>query len=413
MTPALRLLRTGTLTIVWLLVIPSLAILWSAMVPIVPWLRLYAANVVPNGAPWLLIAAIGALAIAIAFDRKQATGVTLTLRLVTGATALTAAVVVGHFLSIAYANGVRIAVARTLSLRHFSDTGAPDESRIYASPGGEPLWLDVYSPPAKAQQGRSPVMVVVHGGGFVGGDRRIGAANMRHYARRGWTVVSIDYRLARPGRPTWNLAVNDVRCAMSWIARNADTLNVDVERLAISGASAGGHLAMAAAYSIGAGASDTACGARVPRPVAVWVRAPLIDPRHSWDNDGELQSLQRMYMTMYLGGSPTQYPERYAAMNIGRYADRRNPPTLIMVGRDDPLLPIADVEAFTARSRAAGSDVRLVVFPYSGHDFNTTYASITNQIVMGVVQQFITRYAAAAGTASDTGAAQREAVAPR
>ena len=49
-------------------------------------------------------------------------------------------------------------------------------------------------------------MVSVHGGGFFQGSRSFGAANLRWYADHGWTVISIDYRLARDDRPTWNLA---------------------------------------------------------------------------------------------------------------------------------------------------------------------------------------------------------------
>ncbi len=388
MNAATRLLRTGTMTVTGLFVAGSLILLWSALVPVIPMLRLYAIEVVPNAAPWLLLGGIAALIVAILFDLRRSTRATLGLRTAATLMVLTAGGIIGHFLVIAYRNDVPIRIGKTLSLRHFSETGAPDESRIYAAPAGEPLWLDIYRPPAALRLERTPVMMIVHGGGFVGGDRRVGAANMRHYARRGWTVVSIDYRLARPGRPTWNLALEDVRCALGWIAGNADALGVDVRRLTLSGVSAGAHLAMAAAYSTGPGRGATACGAQVPRPAAVWVRAPLIDPRNSWLHDGEMQAVQRHYMTLYLGGSPERYPERYAALDLRRYADRRNPPTLIMAGREDPLLPVADVQEFARRSQAAGATVRLILFPYSGHDFNTTYGGIANQIVRGVIQQF-------------------------
>lgn len=394
MTVARRLLRTGVLTATWLLLLPSLVLLWSAIAPVVPWLRIYATDVVPNGAPWFLLIAIAAFLVASLYQRHGRTGVTRGLRWIAGFTALTAAVVVAQFLYLAYGNGVGIKIDRTLSLRHFSDAGAPDDSHVYASPGGEPLWLDVYRPPSARRTTPSPVLVAVHGGGFVEGTRRLGAANMRHYARQGWTVISIDYRLARPGRPTWNLATHDVHCALAWIGQRAAPLGIDLDRVTLSGASAGGHLAMAAAYSIVAGRADTACGAKVPRVAAVVVKAPLIDPLGSWRNPGELQGLQRAYMRRYLGGSPERYPERYAALDLRRYADPRNPPTLIMAGRDDPLLPAAAAQEFADRSTAKGAKVSLILFPYSGHDFNTTYGSITNQIVIGAVAQFTAAHGA-------------------
>lgn len=388
MTVVRRLFRTGVLTATWLLLLPSLALLWSAIVPIVPWLRIYATDVVPNGAPWFLLIAIAAFLVASLCQQRGRTGVTRALQWTAGFTALTAAVVVFQFLHLAHTNGVAIRVAETLSLRHYNEAGAPDASHIYASPGGEPLWLDIYRPPPARSSHSSPVLVNVHGGGFVEGTRRRGAANMRHYAQQGWTVISIDYRLARPGRPTWNLATHDVRCALAWIAKRAGPLNIDVDRLTLIGASAGGHLAMAAAYSIVSGRADTTCGARVPRVAAVVAKAPLIDPLGSWRNPGELQGLQRAYMTRYLGGSPERHPDRYAALDLRRYADPRNPPTLIMAGRDDPLLPAVAARQFADRSAAKGAKVRLILFPYSGHDFNTTYASITNQIVTGAIAKF-------------------------
>jgi acetyl esterase/lipase len=211
---------------------------------------------------------------------------------------------------------------------------------------------------------------------------------MRGYANRGWTVISIDYRLARPDRPTWNLAIADVRCALAWTGTNAAALGLDLNRLTISGASAGGSLALAAAYEDSAKRPDPGCGAIVPRVAAVVVKAPLIDVVGSWQHAGELQDLQRHYLTQYIGGPPERYPERYAAVDLRHYIRRQNPPTLILCGTNDPLLPAAAVKDFARRAEAAGSELRLVLFPYSGHDFNTTFGGIANQAVVQIVSQF-------------------------
>ena len=116
---------------------------------------------------------------------------------------------------------------------------------------------------------------------------------------------------------------------------------------------------------------------------------PLIDPAGSWNNPGDLQPVQRSYMTTYIGGPPRAVPERYAALDLRRLLDDSNPPTLILAGVEDPLLPIAAARDFTRRAHAIGARVRLVEFPYSGHDFNTTYHSITNQIITGSVTRFL------------------------
>jgi acetyl esterase len=399
-TQTWQLLRTAVLTLCWLLVLPGLLVLFSAIVPVIPWVRIYAFDVVPNRVTWFLLASLAVLVIGSFAHSSRATGVTSSLLATASITMLVAAGVLTHFLYIADTNGVRINLVDTLSTRHFSDSTGPDESRIYALPAGEPLWLDVYKPRKTAWAKRSPVLMVVHGGGFVEGTREVGAANMRTYADQGWTVISIDYRLARTDRPTWDLATRDVLCALAWTAKNADTLAIDINQLTLSGASAGGSLAIAAGYSAGTGRYDVECGSHVPRVAAVVAKAPLIDPQGSWQNPGELQGLQRSYMTRYLGGAPDQYPERYAAADVRRYLARTNPPTLILAGARDPLLPAAAVEDFTAKSTALGGRTRLVMFPYSGHAFNTTFDSVTNQTVIQVIAQFMVSHGVAPEAAS-------------
>jgi acetyl esterase len=390
MTSTWQLLRTGTLTCAWLIILPCLILLMSAIVPVIPWVRIYAVDVVPNRAPWFLLFSLAALTAGLIAQARRANLATRGLIATAAVTALVASGVLAHFLYIAHSNGARINLVDTLSTRQFSENAVPDESRVYSAPGGEPLWLDIYRPRQTPPRRSSPVLMFVHGGGFVEGSRRMGAANMRSYADAGWTVISIDYRLARPDRPTWDLATRDVRCAMAWTAAHADELGIDISRLTLSGASAGGSLAIAAAYSADSGVQDASCGPRVPHVTAVVAKAPLIDALGSWQHAGELRDLQRSYMSNYLGGSPERYPERYAAVDVRRYIGPTNPPTLLLSGANDPLLPAAAIEDFARRLAAAGGEVRLVMFPYSGHDFNTTFDSITNQTMIQTIARFLT-----------------------
>lgn len=384
-----QLLRTGVLTVTWLVVLPCLVLLASAIVPVIPWVRIEAVELVPNRVTWLLLFGCVSLAVGLVAHRRRATTVTRLLLATAVATIAAAALVVGRLLALAHANGIAVDLAASLSTRHFSERAAPDETHVYATPGGEPLSLDIYRPVVAGPTRLSPVIVVVHGGGFVGGDRRISAANMRRYARGGWTVISIDYRLARPGRPTWNLAIRDVHCALAWTVAHARALRLDLDRVALNGASAGGNLAIAAAYTADTARADPRCGPRLPRIAAVTARVPLIDPAGSWNNPGDLQPLQQSYMASYIGGPPHTFPARYAALDLRRYLGPTNPPTLLLAGIEDPLLPIAAARDFARRADAMGGRVRLIEFPYSGHDFNTTYHSITNQIITGSVTRFL------------------------
>lgn len=388
-----RLCRTGMMTIAWMMVLPCLFILFGASVPIIPWFRIYAVNVVPNHTSWLFLWSIAALLIGLLANSLHRTNVALGLVVTAVGTVLAAAVVMLHLLYVAEVNGAQINLVRALDLREFSDGARPDETRVYSSPQGEDLSLDIYHPAPGPPGTLSPVIIAVHGGGFFQGSRSLGAANLRWYADHGWTVISIDYRLARSDRPTWNLATRDVECALAWTAANAKELRIDVNRIALNGGSAGANLAMSAGYLANAKKSDPECG-KVPHIAVIVAKVPLIDVIEAWYHGSELLDEQRSYLARYLGGSPQDFPERYAAVDIRRFQFPSNPPTLIVGGASDPLLPPAIATDFMRKANAAGLEVHQILFPYSGHDFNTTYYSLTNQALRQIIAGFIIQHGA-------------------
>lgn len=134
---------------------------------------------------------------------------------------------------------------------------------VRSSTGGEiDLKLDLYAPTNGTLPSQVPAVVLVHGGGFTGGDKLQFRDLARHFASRGYVAVSINYRLAgdKPprlpeGQDTLNTvkdaAVVDASLAVSWMRGNniqhhinnllgrGDTLAIDHDRVSIGGASAG------------------------------------------------------------------------------------------------------------------------------------------------------------------------------
>jgi acetyl esterase/lipase len=110
------------------------------------------------------------------------------------------------------------------------------EALEYANAGGEPLLLDLRIPDTA---GPHPVILYLHSGAWVTGDRTGGAAIRQ--ASRGYAVASIDYRLAPQN--TWPAQIEDCKAAVRWLRANASRFNLDAERIGVFGASAGGHLA--------------------------------------------------------------------------------------------------------------------------------------------------------------------------
>ncbi len=115
----------------------------------------------------------------------------------------------------------------------------------YSSPGGKDLLLDLYLPQGLGR--KLPVIVFLHGGGWSGGTRTTGPDFKRFFAQNGFAMASIDYRLTPS--ITFPSNVEDVKTAIRWLRANANTYNLDSQRIGIWGTSAGATLGCVAALS--------------------------------------------------------------------------------------------------------------------------------------------------------------------
>lgn len=121
------------------------------------------------------------------------------------------------------------------------------ERNIAYTDAGRRGLLDVYRPADRPVQG-APVLLQVHGGGWaIGNKDQQGIPLMQHMAARGWVCVSINYRLSP--RDAFPAHIIDVKRAIAWIREHIADYGGDPSFLAITGGSAGGHLASLAATS--------------------------------------------------------------------------------------------------------------------------------------------------------------------
>jgi acetyl esterase/lipase len=111
-------------------------------------------------------------------------------------------------------------------------------------PGTMDLHLDVYQVPSDKP---TPVVIQLHGGGWIRGDRPSGSGSFGAFFAAGMSVVAVQYRNAIDAPAP--AAIEDVRCAMSWVKANAKKYNFDPNRVIPWGGSAGGHLALMAGYA--------------------------------------------------------------------------------------------------------------------------------------------------------------------
>jgi alpha-L-fucosidase 2 len=108
----------------------------------------------------------------------------------------------------------------------------------YTRPSGEPQLLDVFVPEG---EGPFPAAILVHGGGFEAGDKQTYITYIfEPLGKAGFVWFSINYRLSPQHK--FPAATDDVEEAIRWVRKNAQKYHVDVDRIALIGESAGGHL---------------------------------------------------------------------------------------------------------------------------------------------------------------------------
>lgn len=195
--------------------------------------------------------------------------------------------------------------------------------------------------------GPFPAVVVVHGGGWVRGDR----GQMTHIVRRllaqGYVVLNIDYRLA-PQHP-YPAAVDDVRAALRWLAAQAGPLQIDPARIYLWGYSAGAHLA-----ALVAATPD----AQTPPLAAAIVGGLPADLVRAQNSD---------LVQQFLGGSIAQQAPRYVEASPLSRISAASAPMLLYHGSWDWIVDPVFSRDMYWRLRAAGVDSELVMQPGRGH----------------------------------------------
>jgi acetyl esterase/lipase len=269
--------------------------------------------------------------------------------------------------------------------------GAPLHLSIWRPPPGTSS-SDGTDPAALAETSRpAPVLVWAHGGGWSGGSDLGQAAAFTRWADQGWLVVSVEYGLSAPGRPTWDRAGPEVACALGRVATGAASLGGDPGRIVLGGDSAGGQLAVSVGYHAASGTQASSCGTPVPVPRAVAVEYPAVDLVDGYQHGAHSPVPQfdaRWLAATYTGGSPPEVPERYRAISGAAALSPQAPPTLVLAAGRDSLVPLPGLQRFVAAARATGVDATLVTVPFADHAFDVVDGSLGAQAATSVLQHW-------------------------
>ncbi len=258
----------------------------------------------------------------------------------------------------------------------------------FARVGGRVLKLDVHAPRDVAPDGAlRPALLQVHGGAWIIGDKREqGLPLLRAMARDGWVGFNANYRLSPAA--TWPDHLVDLKRALVFIREHADEYGVDPDFVAVTGGSAGGHLAAMLAltqgdprYQPGFEDADTSVQACVPF-YGVYDFTNRAETMPSQFRDWLLQPL---IMKAFFEDEPERFRDASPVDNVRSDA----PPFLVVHGDRDTLAPVADARAFVAALREA-SDEPVVYLELHGaqHAFDV-FSSVRTRRVVRAVERFL------------------------
>jgi acetyl esterase/lipase len=238
---------------------------------------------------------------------------------------------------------------------------------VYATlPGYRPLTLDIYTP-AKSG-GPKPLVIYIHGGGWVGGSERNAAAFqtfpdvLADLASRGYVVASLTYRLS--GEARFPAAAQDVDAAIRWLKGHAVDYGIDKTRVAVWGGSAGGQLAALAAADCSPG--DTKGESDCVQAAAIWYGVFDFSTLPPGPAPG---AAAPGGPAGYLGCAPQACPDVAARASAVTFIDHKTPPFLLIHGTADRTVPVTQSREMIERLRAGGVKADFIELPGIDHSF--------------------------------------------
>lgn len=212
---------------------------------------------------------------------------------------------------------------------------------VYGQADGEMLKLDVYSP---SEAGSFPALLLIHGGGWSGGNKLQWGGEAPRLAELGFVVFAINYRLSPPGG-RWHAPapVDDSLTALQWLEQNGRLFGADTSRVGVLGASAGGHIGLMLGAAAGVGRVDA---------VAAWSPPTALDRL----NEG----LMEPYVANYVGCSYEECPSAHEDASPLYRVGRGSPPTYIAHGAEE-FIPLDQARDVADRLEGAGVERQLVI----------------------------------------------------
>jgi acetyl esterase/lipase len=226
-----------------------------------------------------------------------------------------------------------------------------------------------------------PTLIFIHGGGWTGGAKEGRNLMIVPYLEMGMNVVNVEYRLARVALAP--AAVEDSRCALRWVIRNAKEYGVDVDHIVVAGDSAGGHLALTTGMLPASAGLDRQC----PGPENLKVAAIV-----NWYGISDVNELldgpnMKSYAVTWLGSMLDRdaIAKRISPLT---YVRPGLPPVITIHGDADPTVPYTQSVRLHKELSDSGVPNELMTMPGGKHGVNC--CTLTQRIgALSKIREFL------------------------
>lgn len=234
--------------------------------------------------------------------------------------------------------------------------------------------MDIFLPGGRTSAATKAI-VVIHGGGWISGDK----ADMNEYLPiikqqlPDYAIFNVNYRLlALPATNPFPSQENDIKAAVAFIMAKASEYKFNTDKIVLLGASAGGHLALLQGYKYAT--------PKVKAIVSLFGPTDMVALHDYYAIDPQLQTGIRLLV----GGTPAANAVAYQTSSPINFVTAQSPPTLLLHGTADPIVPITQSTALKTKLETAGVNVKMVSYANAGHGdwddatFDNAFGEIVN-----------------------------------
>jgi acetyl esterase/lipase len=255
------------------------------------------------------------------------------------------------------------AQAQTQTTPPIPSQGKQFKDLSYATLNGKSLGLDLYLPP----QVKNPALIVwVHGGAWRTGDK---SQYPQVLVDQGFALASLDFRQSTEAR--FPAAVHDIKAAIRYLRAVAGNYGYRTERIAISGASSGGHLAALVGLTNGNRELEGTVGDHLRQSSSVQAIISYFGASNLTTIIAQSTpfglNIRRPALDLLLGAQPDQVPELARLASPVAHVSKESPPLLLFHGEQDPQMPPAQSLELEGAYKKSGRDVALVIVYGAAH----------------------------------------------